>query len=281
MEPNWTKTRIAVSNVLSFGVLACLILGTGYYLYETRPCAQPIYYDIGSFSPQFGISQSDFLADAKEAAGLWNAEAGKTLLAYKQGGSLPINLIYDSRQELADAGAEISAQEAAVNSQKAQVSTLNAEYTAAKQQLLSDESAGENVNQLNAEIESLNALGAQLQNKTNALNAQIAEVNASANSYNASAGTDFDEGEYVKQYGSTYINIYEFTNNTQLVRILAHEMGHSLGLAHNPDPASIMYPENKATTIALSLEDKAELTARCALTWQNLNPFYNPPISSI
>jgi predicted Zn-dependent protease len=272
--------RAAISNTLSLIVLFCLIFGTGFYLYYTRPCARPIYYDIGSFSTQFDISQSTFLTDAAEAASLWNQAAGHTVLAYKAGGSLPINLIYDNRQQTADTGVAVANQESALGTQKSQLGALQSQYTAEAQQIASDKAAGKSPATINSEIDSLNQLGSEINSQTANFNSKVSQVNSVANAYNSQAGTDFDEGEYVKAYGSTYINIYEFTDHTQLVRILAHEMGHSLGLAHNPNPASIMYPENKATTIALSSDDMAELSGRCALTIQNLNPFTQVNLSS-
>jgi Matrixin len=269
-----------ISNILSLLVLAALIFGTAFYVYETRPCAQPIYYDVGTFDAQFGISQSTFLADAAEAAALWNQAAGHTVLAYKAGGSLPINLIYDARQQTADAGESIVSQESSLGTQKDQIATLQSEYNASEQQIASDKAAGKNASAINSEINALNQLGSEINSETSSLNAQIAQVNSVADAYNSQAGTDFDEGEYVKAYGTTHIDIYEFTDHTQLVRILAHEMGHALGLAHNTNPQSIMYPENSATTIALSPQDTAELTARCALTIENLNPFNEPDLST-
>jgi predicted Zn-dependent protease len=276
-----------LSNLISLLVLAVLIGGSAYYAYANRPCAQTIYYKIGTFNTQFGISQSDFLADAQQAASLWNNEAGHALLAYSAEnssgvttGTMPLNLIYDTRQQQTNIGESISQQEDALGTEKAQVATLQSQYDAAKQQYESDQAAGKDIPTLNSEAASLNTLAAQIQSQVDALNAKIDVVNANANAFNSQAGTNFEEGEFVEAYGSSHIDLYEFKNNTQLIRLMAHEFGHSLGLDHNTNPDAIMYPENIATNLSLSTEDKAELQARCAVTLQNLNPFQNVSLSS-
>jgi predicted Zn-dependent protease len=274
------KGNIYVSNLFSLLILALIVGGTGYYLYSTRPCAQPIYYSIGSYATQFGLSQTEFLADAQIAANLWNKEAGHTVLAYSDTGKMPLNLIYDNRQQQTNIGQTISQQEDALSAEKAQVANMQSQYDAMKQQYVADQSAGKDVATLNSEARSLNDLAAQIQSQVDSLNAKIDAVNSNANAYNTQAGTDFEEGDFVEQYGSSRIDLYEYKNNTQLIRLMAHEFGHSLGLAHNTNPDSIMYPENTGTTIALSAQDSAELQARCAVTLNNLNPFQNVSLSS-
>ncbi len=258
-----------------------IIGGAGYYVYSTRPCAQVTYYKIGTFDPKFGISKADFLVDAQDAANLWNTEAGHTVLAYGDTATMPLNLIYDNRQQQTNVGVSIANQEDALSAEKSQVAALQSEYDAKRQQYAADQSAGKDIPTLNAEAASLNDLAAQIKSQVDALNAKIDAVNANADTYNAQAGSSFEEGEFVSVYGSSRIDLYEFKNNTQLIRLMAHEFGHSLGLDHNANPDSIMYPENTATTLELSPEDKAALQARCALTVQNLNPFQKVSLSSL
>ncbi len=277
---SFTSKRFNVPNIIPVIILLVLVCGSAYYLYANRPCAQTIYYRVGTLDPRFGISQTDFLADAQQAADLWNAQEGKTLLAYSATGTMPVNLIFDNRQEESDVNASLTQQENELASEKSQVDTLQTTYDAGKQKLASDEAAGEDPSTLNAEIDSLNQQAAVIKTQVDALNAKIDAVNANVTSYNAQKGGDFEEGEFVEQDYQSHIDLYEFQNTTQLVRLMAHEFGHSLGLAHNPNPDSIMYPENIATTIALSTDDKAELQARCALTIQNLNPFQQLNLSS-
>ena len=113
---------------------------------------------------------------------------------------------------------------------------------------------------LNADIETLNAIGTSL-------NKLIAELNLNVEKYNqagASTGGEFEEGEYVSGAGSQRIDIYEYSNHTELVRVLAHELGHALGLGHVEDGESIMYRVNQGKKLTLSTNDVTALDAQCA-----------------
>ncbi len=113
---------------------------------------------------------------------------------------------------------------------------------------------------LNADIETLNAIGTSL-------NKLIGELNLSVEKYNqagASTGGEFEEGEYVSEAGSQRIDIYEYSNRTELVRVLAHEFGHALGLGHVADEEAIMYKRNQGNGLSLTKDDVAALDARCA-----------------
>lgn len=133
---------------------------------------------------------------------------------------------------------------------QAQKAALNAEG----QQIKSQEAA------LNADINMQNAMGTSL-------NKLIAELNLNVERYNqagASTGDEFEEGVYVSEAGRQRIDIYEYSSHTELVRVLAHEFGHALGLGHVADEEAIMYKVNLGKKPSLTDADIAAMHALCA-----------------
>ena len=63
----------------------------------------------------------------------------------------------------------------------------------------------------------------------------------------------------------THIDIYEFTDQQQLVRLIAHELGHALGLEHVDDPETIMYRLNEGTNSIPTEADMNELKQVCRI----------------
>ena len=95
----------------------------------------------------------------------------------------------------------------------------------------------------------LDLLANQINNLVPILNAAAQKINLKVVEFNAvtsSTSGEFSEGEYVVDASGPHINIYQFENNTELIRILTHEFGHALGLGHLTDPDAIMYRLNSS-----------------------------------
>lgn len=126
---------------------------------------------------------------------------------------------------------------------------------------------------LQAKVAELKALEKQLNEKVAEVNSLAERLNRLANSLNlnaekfntvgASRGETFTGGMFLSADEGRSIDIYEFSNREKLVRILAHELGHALGLEHLDDSQAIMYYLNEGETSVLTQTDLAALRALC------------------
>lgn len=114
---------------------------------------------------------------------------------------------------------------------------------------------------LNQLVDTLNSMVAVLNRLAKSLNQNIVDFNGTG-----LVGTgEFEEGEYVSDARVNEINIYQFDDQISLIRLLAHEVGHALGLPHIENPQAIMYRLNSGANETLTPDDLALLKTRCAI----------------
>jgi len=112
---------------------------------------------------------------------------------------------------------------------------------------------------INEMVEEVNSMVVVLNRLANTLNLVVEKYNT----IGASRGESFEEGVYVQQGLDRQIDIYEFSNREKLVRVLAHELGHALGIDHVEDPQAIMYSFNQGNNKALTTSDIEALKSKC------------------
>lgn len=298
----WSDLSQQLSGALFQGIIffQSLFQALGFL---PAPCEAPLQYTFGTIDSRFEISQEEVQRAVTEAEKVWEGATGRNLFEYNAEQGLAVTFVYDERQARTQAGQDlqkklenlnVDASEQEVTAKVKQYETTKQEYERQKAQY---EQA---VTRYNAKIEKINSSGGatsaqqkdlqdeydDIQKQYKNLEEKRQQVNSLAEStndkieatrslveaYNKEVTTFQDlyggEGEVFDQgvYTGQDITIYQYDDFNRLVLVLAHEMGHALGIDHVEDPEALMYylmRDQDIKNIALSGTDKEALEQAC------------------
>jgi Matrixin len=284
-------------------LLAGVLLSVSVWYQDTaHMCPAPVHYRIGQLDARFGIDTEAAKQFAAKAEAEWESALSRELFVYDESADFAINFIYDERQQRARTEEEwriaLDADEVRNQAQIEEIKRLGAQYEVTQGEYEADRARYESqLASYNEEVATHNAAGgapeevyAKLQKEAKELeealeailklerelkkeaeaitvlgekaNADIATYNAEVIEYNELFGyTDtYTQGDFERDR----INVYKFSDEREIVTVLAHEFGHALGIGHVEGETSVMYyllTQRDSTT--LSATDKEAFIAVC------------------
>lgn len=281
------------------------IFGTSYwYVNTSSKCTVPIFYSLGSVDGRFNISKEEVGEILKNAEDVWEGAIDKDLFIYDARSKFTVNLIYDERQQLASTEEEwrmtLDIKEKESRQVIDNVKVLATEYDATKSEYESKRKDYDtSLNEYNAKVESYNKTGgapasefAKLQKEEKDLTRQVAILTSLENDLNKQAekieSLGIEGNRLIEKYNSDVhnynevygkldlytqgdfqrdrINIYKFSDKTELNKVIVHEFGHALGIGHVEGETSLMYylMAKQPDSVMLTVEDKAALISTCS-----------------
>jgi uncharacterized phage infection (PIP) family protein YhgE len=284
-------------------VIALAAAGTFWYRTTQNICPAPVPYHIASIAPEFNLSKEKARSYLSDAEKVWEKETGRELFYNTEDTGVAVNFIFDERQALAESQesqkSTLDTQKAANQELFTTIDGLRTQYEAdskayqekvatyeKKLNAYNDKVNGYNdrggapsdvfaslekektalskeSNTLNATSDKLNELAKKINELSQKSSQLVDTYNSEVRQYNDEFGfsREFTQGDYQDKV----INIYKFSTDNEVRKVLAHELGHSLGLDHVEGDSSIMYYLLKDTSSApsLSSEDIAAFTALC------------------
>ncbi len=284
--------------------LVVLLFGVSNWYVETAAiCPVPISYRLGDFDERFLITKEEATEVLADAERVWEEALGRDLFVYEDDSTFAVNFIFDERQQLArteeewrmnldkqellstsaiervkaegvvyqalqaDYEEKRTAYETRLSSYNEEVETYNAEGGAPEEEFEELEEEQEQLSdilrelmtlekELNAKAEGINKLGEEG-------NALIEAYNAEVLKYNEVYGNRdlYTQGDFQRDQ----INVYKFSDTTELTKVIAHEFGHALGIGHVEGVESIMYylMAEQPDTIIPTIEDRTALVELC------------------
>jgi hypothetical protein len=286
------------------GLLVCMAVAAVVWIQRPTPCSRPIALRLGQVDERFGLTRDEVLEALRQAEELWGRALSRSLFTHSPTAGLTINLVYDERQQTTQSRERL--RESMRKSQTAHAAvgrsyeqwrstwdgrvrdfeTLRAAYeeraqayNAQVQQWNGRGGAPPEVHSsLEGERRKLEEMRRQLESDRAALEDFAGTVksladkgntiaeghNRTATTFNALYGAprQFHKGEF----DGREITVFEFHDAKDFTLVLAHELGHALGIGHVDDPTAVMHAvggEQRVEPLGLAAADVAALTTIC------------------
>lgn len=223
-------------------------------------CEYPKTYRIGRVDPQFQLSKEDFRSAAEEAADIWSSVYGKQLFVYDPDSDFTVNLLFDERQslntEINEKNADLKEKDSALRPRieaynrksvdlQARIKKLNDEIASWNAQGGAPDPVYDRLREeqvkLREEMAALNAEAEELELSTDELRDEAESLEQVVTSFNDALHDRPEGGKYTLDKKGERIDVAIFDTRDELVNVLAHEFGHSLGMDHVTDTKAIMY----------------------------------------
>ena len=284
--------------------LVCVVLVAVVWRQRQATCHAPILYRIGHVDTRFGLSESEVRAAVEQADRLWGNALGRKLFEHSYTAKLTINFVFDTRQQTTHVQRRLLPRLQQTEAAHADVAQSYATWRRIYDDKLTAYEAvhmaqQERVQAYNAQVQQWNAQGgapvqvqktlaaerAQIEARQAQLAADRAELREIVETLNSLADRDKALAEtYAKQvqsYNALYgesrqfhkgeyngkdITIYQYHDTLDLTLVLAHELGHALGLAHVDDPKAVMHAllsDQDLETLILTTADVRALKTAC------------------
>jgi archaellum component FlaC len=260
-------------------ILTISLAGVQWYHTTKYICPIPIEYRLGEIGASFAITESEAKAAIAEAADLWEKEIDEDLFVYTDDADFTINFIFDERQAVANAQTTDRDRLDTIAEQnetfRTEIAQLQSTYEAKQADFRAERDAYDNeLQEYNQRVQQINDRGGanpavfagledereRLERISNSLQREATELNTLAQRLNELGAegnrlidTYNQEVEaYNREYGEAHeftqgdyqggeINVYKFSDNNELVAVLAHEFGHALGINHIEQEGALMY----------------------------------------